>query len=134
MPAQLLIDTAEIGIVTTNMEAMRDFYENVVGLPYQEKMEFVGGHMHRYKMGGAVLKLVQYDTAPAATGVMGNAMAATGYRYSTLVIGNMKEFVEEVKQAGHKVATDITDFGGGIGFVFIEDPDGNWLELAGPTG
>lgn len=131
MPIQMIVDTPELGIVTTNMEAMRNFYENIVGLEYMEKLEFPGGHMHRYKLGAGVLKLVEVDGGPASTGIKGEAMSATGYRYCTVIIANIPEFVEEVKAAGFE-ASEITPFADGIGFVFVTDPDGNALELAGP--
>ena len=131
MPVQLIVDTPEIGIVTTNMDAMRNFYEHIVGLDYQQKLEFSGGYMHRYQLGSAVLKLVEYDNPPTSTGIGGEAMAATGYRYCTLIIANLRAFVDEVTLAGFS-ASAISAFGDGIGFVFVEDPDGNVLELAGP--
>jgi catechol 2,3-dioxygenase-like lactoylglutathione lyase family enzyme len=131
MPIELLVDTPEFGIVTHNMEAMRHFYENVVGLNYQEKITFSGGYMHRYHFGSAILKLVAATPPPKMTNPQGAAMSATGYRYATLVVANLSNFVAEVETAGFN-ASKITDFGNGIGFAFIEDPDGNQLELAGP--
>ena len=132
MPVQLLVDTPEFGVVTTNIDAMRHFYENIVGLGYQEKLEFAGGHMHRYQFGSAVFKLVVPDEPPAQSADQGEAMSATGYRYCTLVVANLREFVDEVKQAGYN-GSEITAFGDGIGFAFVQDPDGNYLELAGPA-
>jgi catechol 2,3-dioxygenase-like lactoylglutathione lyase family enzyme len=133
MAAKLLVDTIEIGIVTTNMAAMRDFYENLVGLPYQEQLDFPGGTMHRYQCGANVLKLVAYDKPPGHANNPGGGEAATGLRYFTLMVENLSEFIEEVKQADHTIAKDVTPFGADIGFAFVEDPDGNWLELAGPV-
>lgn len=132
MPVELLVDTPEFGIVTNNMEAMQHFYQNIVGLSYQEKLEFAGGYMHRYKFGSGILKLVAATSSPTAANPPGAAMSATGYRYASLVVANLSAFVDEVKAAGFN-ASAITDFGGGIGFAFIEDPDGNQLELAGPV-
>lgn len=132
MPVQLLIDTPEFGIVTNNIDAMQHFYQDIVGLQYQEKLEFAGGYMHRYQFGSAILKLVVCETTPETTAPKDIAMAATGYRYSTLVVANLREFVQEVVEAGFN-ASEVTDFGGGIGFAFVVDPDGNHLELAGPV-
>jgi catechol 2,3-dioxygenase-like lactoylglutathione lyase family enzyme len=130
MPVQLLIDTPEFGIVTTNIEAMQHFYQDIVGLQYLEKLEFSGGYMHRYQFGSAILKLVVCEATPEITPIQDTPMGATGYRYATLVVSNLREFVQEVIDAGFK-ASEITDFGGGIGYAFVVDPDGNYLELAG---
>ena len=35
MAVELLAQSVEIGVVTTNSEAMVDFYENFLGLPYR---------------------------------------------------------------------------------------------------
>ncbi len=133
MPAQLLAQNLEIGIVTNNMEAMREFYEQIVGLPYKEELAFPGGLMHRYSIGDNVLKLVSYDTPPTQAGIPGGGPAATGLRYLSLVVGNMAEVVAAVRAAGGEVPVDVTPFGGGIGFAFITDPDGNWIEMFGPV-
>ncbi|WP_101757576.1 VOC family protein [Oceanicoccus sp. KOV_DT_Chl] len=130
MPIKLLIDTPEFAVVTTNMDAMRDFYEHILGLEYQSKLEFAGGYMHRYQFGSSVLKLVAYDTAPTQTAIGGEMKAATGYRYCSLVVSNLKEIIAEVAAAGLSTS-EITEFGDGIAFAFVQDPDGNNIEFAG---
>lgn len=132
MALQLLAQNLEIGVVTTNMDAMRHFYGEVLGLPYKERVDFPGGHMFRYNIGDNILKLVSYDTPPTAANLPGGGPAATGYRYASLTVGNMKEVVAAVRAAGCEVPVDVTPFGGGIAWAFICDPDGNWLEMFGP--
>ncbi len=132
MPAELLIKTTEFGLVTNNMEAMRNFYCHFLGLQYLQQLDFEGGTMHRYQFGDSILKLVGYDETPQDSNPAGGGTGATGYRYCSLIISNLQELMEEAKTAGHNIAVDITPFGDGIGFAFLEDPDGNWVELCGP--
>lgn len=132
MTAQLVSLELEIGIVTRNMEPMRHFYGEVLGLPYKELLEFPGGRMHRYSVGENVVKLVSYDAEPVAANPPGGGSAATGLRYLSLRVGNMREVVEAVRAAGCEVPVDVTPFGGGIAWAFVCDPDGNWVEMFGP--
>ena len=34
---------------------------------------------------------------------------------------------------GFEIGEPFTEFGGGVSFFFVVDPDGNWLEIAGPV-
>ncbi len=40
MAVELLAQSVEIGVVTTNRDAMVDFYENFLGLPFQGDLDF----------------------------------------------------------------------------------------------
>jgi catechol 2,3-dioxygenase-like lactoylglutathione lyase family enzyme len=62
MHPPLLSDAVEIGVVTTNMNDMRQFYGETLGLKYESELAFPGGVMHRYHLGAAIIKLVSYDT------------------------------------------------------------------------
>ena len=99
MGLDLLANGVEVGVVTTNVDAMVDFYGSFLGLPHQADLGFPGGTMRRYAIGPNVLKLVSYD-------------------------------------AGHPVVEPPTDFAAvpGMGWCFVADPDGNWVELVGPIG
>lgn len=132
MSAQLLANNLEVGIVTTNMAAMRRFYEEILGLPYKEHIEFPGGQMHRYQVGENILKLVSMDQPPTQANPPGGGATATGFRYCSLVVGNMREVVATARAAGCEVPVDVTPFGGGTSWAFICDPDGNWIEMFGP--
>jgi|SRR5690625_242995 len=133
MTAQLLSDGLEVGIVTRNMEAMRHFYGEVLGLQYSEWLEFPGGGMHRYRIGDSIVKLVSLDPPPAGTNPPGGGSAATGLRYVSLAVGNLAEVVAAVRQAGCEVQVEITPFGEGLAWAFVCDPDGNWVEMFGPA-
>lgn len=132
MPAALLSDAIEVGIVTAHMDKMRHFYGEVLDLDYEGELPFPGGTMHRYKLGGAIVKLVAYDTMPEAA-LPGGGEAGLGIRYFSFGVADLDTAVADWKAGGAQMAMEITPFGGGIGFCFLADPDGNWIEVFGVT-
>jgi catechol 2,3-dioxygenase-like lactoylglutathione lyase family enzyme len=131
MHPPLLSDSVEIGIVTTNMSDMRAFYGELLGLKYESELAFPGGHMHRYHLGGAIIKLVSYDTAPTNEVIPGGGHSARGYRYISMGVNGLSAWFKELKANGVDIPVDVTTFADGIGFGFIADPDGNWIEVFG---
>jgi predicted enzyme related to lactoylglutathione lyase len=134
MTVELLATSVEIGVVTTNLDEMVDFYENFLGLAHQGDLDFPGGTMKRYAIGSNVLKLVTLDEPPVAPAVPGGGPAQAGIRYLTLVVTNVSETARQVEDAGHTVAQPLAEFAPvpGMGWMFVADPDGNWVELVGP--
>ncbi|HNF04102.1 MAG TPA: VOC family protein [Mycobacterium sp.] len=134
MAIELLATNIEVGLVTTNLDAMVGFYEGFLGLPHQGDLDFPGGTMRRYAIGNNVLKLVTLDEPPAAPGTPGGGPAAAGIRYYTLVVSNVTTAAEQVKAAGYEIAQELAEFAPvpGMGWMFVADPDGNWVELVGP--
>ncbi len=132
MSVQLLLPGVEVGIVTTNLEPMLAFYRDVLGLELQGELPFPGGTMQRFALGQSVLKLVTMDEPPEGEVVPGGGRAARGLRYVTLVVANVREMCAQLEAAGHPIAEPITEFAPGAGYFFTSDPDGNWVELAGP--
>ncbi len=134
MAIELLAHSVEIGLVTTNLDRMIEFYENFLGLPFQLDLDFPGGTMKRYLIGDNTLKLVTYDQPPPAEVTPGGGRAQTGVRYLSLVVKNITEVAEQVTAAGYEIVEPLTPFTAlpGIGWLFVADPDGNWVELAGP--
>ena len=134
MAVELLATSVEIGVVTTNLDAMVEFYQDFLGLPHQGDLDFPGGTMKRYAIGPNVLKLVTLDEPPAAPAVPGGGPAQAGIRYLTLVVTNVSETARQVEAAGQSVAQPLAEFAPvpGMGWMFVADPDGNWVELVGP--
>ena len=134
MAIELLATNIEVGLVTTNLGPMVDFYEKFLGLPYQGDLDFPGGTMKRYAVGNNVLKLITLDEPPAAPAVPGGGPAAAGIRYYTLVVTNVTTAAAQGKDAGYEIAQELAEFAPvpGMGWMFVADPDGNWVELVGP--
>ena len=134
MAVELLATSIEVGLVTTDLEPMVDFYGNFLGLPHQGDLDFPGGSMKRYAVGSNVLKLVTLDQPPAAPVAPGGGPAQAGIRYLTLVVQNLTEVAAAAQAAGHTIAQPLAEFAPvpGMGWMFVADPDGNWVELVGP--
>ena len=49
-------------------------------------------------------------------------------------MSNVTTAAEQVKAAGYEIAQELAEFAPvpGMGWMFVADPDGNWVELVGP--
>jgi catechol 2,3-dioxygenase-like lactoylglutathione lyase family enzyme len=128
----LLTPGIEVGVVTTNLEPMVAFYEGFLGLELQGEVEFEGGSQRRYSLGTSVLKLVTY-TSPPAPATPGGGRAQAGVRYFTVGVKNLRELADAVEASEYDVVEPLTEFAPvpGMGWMFLADPDGNWIELFG---
>ena len=134
MAIELLAPSIEVGLVTTNLDAMVDFYEGLLGLPHQGDLDFPGGTMKRYAAGKNVLKLVTLDQPPAAPATPCGGPAQAGIRYFTLMAANLGAIAQQIADAGYETPQPLAEFAPvpGMGWMFVADPDGNWVELVGP--
>jgi len=134
MAVELLAPGIEVGLVTTNLDAMVKFYEGFLGLPHQGDLDFPGGTMKRYAVGKNVLKLITLDSPPAAAAVPGGGPAQAGIRYFTLMVSNLGDTATQIRDAGYQTPQPLAEFAPvpGMGWMFVADPDGNWVELVGP--
>ncbi len=131
MTKPILGEAMEIGVVTNNMPAMRHFYGEVLSLPFDSQLDFPGGSMYRYRLGANIIKLVNYGDDNPKHGVPGGGHAACGYRYISFAVNDLNALIKQLIAAGVSIAVDVTRFAETIGFAFICDPDGNWIELFG---
>jgi lactoylglutathione lyase len=127
--AHLVKPTIDIGIVTTNQEAMVDFYGNVVGFPALSDVPMEGFLVKRFQVGDCVLKIVTFDEQPAGTQVAGMLGDATGLRYWTVSVSNLEEILTAVQDAGQKIVEGPTEVRPGVSIVLVTDPDGNLVEF-----
>jgi catechol 2,3-dioxygenase-like lactoylglutathione lyase family enzyme len=129
----LLTPGIEVGVVTTNLDAMIAFYEGFLGLEFQGEVEFPGGSQRRYALGKNVVKLVTFDPQPPAPAAPGGGRAQAGIRYFTVGVNNLRALAETVAASEYAVVEPLTEFAPvpGMGWMFVADPDGNWIELFG---
>jgi predicted enzyme related to lactoylglutathione lyase len=132
MGVKVAKEAIDLGIVTTNGEAMLTFYRDVLGFKHEGDiaLEIVGIKvMHRLWFGNSLIKIVVpvKDTAvpPAPGGIEGG----TGYRYWTMTIDNLDEVLRAVEAAGQKVVWPRREVRQGVFVGMVEDPDGNWVEF-----
>jgi catechol 2,3-dioxygenase-like lactoylglutathione lyase family enzyme len=125
-------DAIDLGIVTTNGEAMLAFYRDVLGFKHEGDiaMEHVGIKvMHRLWFGKSLIKLVVPVKDPGVPAAPGGIQGGTGYRYWTMTIHNLDEVLSAVQAAGQKIVRPRTEVRPGVVIGMIEDPDGNWVEF-----
>lgn len=129
MTAQLVKPTIDIGIVTTNRNAMVDFYGNVVGFPPLGDVPMDGFLVKRFQVGDCVLKIVEFDEQPGGRAVAGALGDSTGLRYWTVSVANLDEVLAAVRAAGHQVIDGPTEIRPGVSIALVADPDGNIVEF-----
>ena len=125
-------EAIDLGIVTTNEDAMMAFYRDVLGFKHDGdvSMEKVGIRiMHFLRFGESLIKLVIPVKKPNTRPAPGGFTGGTGYRYWTMTIENLDEVLSEVEAAGHKVVWPRTEVSPGVFAGMVEDPDGNWVEF-----
>jgi catechol 2,3-dioxygenase-like lactoylglutathione lyase family enzyme len=129
----LLTPSIELGLVTTNLDAMVEFYEDFLGLECQGVIDFEDGSQRRYALGSSVLKLVTYTSDPPLPPTPGGGHAQAGLRYFTVGVTKLRDVAAKVAAAGYEVVEPPTEFvpAPGMGWMFIADPDGNSIELFG---
>lgn len=132
MSLSLMSPAVEIGIVTNNPEPMRHFYHSVLGFEPMGELSYPGGCQYRYQQGNNIIKLVVLTQAPPHAGQMATMAEATGIRYISFGVKGLRDTVQKLLQLGVSVPVAVTEFSPEIGFAFISDPDGNWIELFGP--
>ena len=133
MKFDLLTPGIEVGLVTTNPDPMVAFYEGFLELEFQGELEFPGGSQRRYTLGNGVLKLVTYSPPPPQPAAPGGGRAQAGVRYVTIGVQNLRAVAEEFAASPYQIVEPLTEFAPvpGMGWMFVADPDGNWIELFG---
>ena len=130
MALEIKKDSIDLGIVVRSADAMKAFYGETLGLPYQASLDMPGGmKMHRYLAGTTVVKLLEFTSPPEAAPAPGGLQGGTGYRYFTITVGNLDAAVDEAKAAGAAVPMGPLAIAPGLRIAMVEDPDGNWVEL-----
>ena len=120
----------DLGIITNNLDAMLNFYGEQLGLEVESVMDMPGGGvMHRFKVGDSIVKVIETDPKPNLPAAPGGIRGATGYRYWTLHISDLKDKVASLEAAGIKIVVPMKEIRTGITIAIVADPDGNWVEL-----
>ncbi len=130
MTLRISKDSIDLGLVTDNIDAMTQFYRDVLGLPLEAVLQMPGGMtMTRLVCGTTIIKLVTFETPPAAQNPAGGLSGGRGIRYLTITVDNLEEAVRACEAAGAPVPMPIRQARPGVNIAMIEDPDGNWVEL-----
>ena len=123
-------DSIDLGIVTKDAAKSLAFYKDTLGLAEDGAMDMPGGgKMVRLSCGTTTLKIVVNGREPKETSPAGGIRGATGFRYFTISVSNLREATDECAAAGYNIAVQPTEIRTGVTISMIEDPDGNWVEL-----
>ena len=120
----------EVGVVVNDAEQMLPFYRDVLGLAPQEDWEVPGGVMKRFGHANEIIKLVVFDKPPEAKNPPMGIMGGSGIRYLTLYVDDLDGALARCEAAGTPVPVPAFDYKPDMRVAIIEDPDGNWIELA----
>jgi catechol 2,3-dioxygenase-like lactoylglutathione lyase family enzyme len=123
----------EAGIVVADLEAMTSFYGDVLGLEHVNDDTGPGRILRRFMRGGGAVKLLAFDEPPAVANPPNGMMGATGLRYLTIEVDDVQKAVERCAAAGRNVPVAPFEFAPGQMVAVVEDPEGNWVELAQRT-
>ena len=119
----------QIGIVVRDLDAMVEFYGDVLGLTYVSDLEFRGGIQKHFELGDARVKLVRLDEIPTLCNPPGGIAAASGLRYLTMKVDDVADAAERCAAAGHRVVVPLFEWEPGVPVAIVEDPEGTWVEL-----
>ena len=121
----------DVGIVTNNGDAMLEFYRDVVGLEFEAtmKLEALGiARMDRLRCNDSIVKLVT-PVAAVGAGPGGGIDGATGLRYLTMAVDDVRAAAADCEEAGAPIVWPPLEVRAGVTIAMVEDPDGNWVEF-----
>lgn len=130
-PANLL-QTVAIGLTVADAQKSRAFFSKILGLEEQPPQELANnaGTKYTFASGSSIVKFWQ---AAAGTPVKtGPVQDSSGIRYFTFMVKDVDATHTWLVERGAKIAMPPTDFGRLARIMFVTDPDGNYIEFAGP--
>ena len=120
----------DIGIIAKDIDAMKTFYGEVLGLELEASIPMPGGGtMNRYKIGDSIIKVIELDPPAPAEAPPGGIRGATSYRYWTIHTPKLVGVLKKIIDRGYKVVVPAKVIREGITIAIVADPDGNWVEL-----
>lgn len=132
MAIQLERQAIDLGVVTSNGDAMLKFYRDTLGLEEAADIPFPGlGMIKKLSCGDSFIKLLILDQPAGKPPCKDGFTAAEGFRYCAITVCNLDELVAGCRDGGYKVVVEISDLRPGVRVAMVEDPDGNTLELMG---
>jgi catechol 2,3-dioxygenase-like lactoylglutathione lyase family enzyme len=116
----------DVGLVVSDLPAMRAFYEGTLGLEVRAERTTGWGEMVELGFADAVLRLLRppEPPAPAPAGLS----AALGIRYVTFEVVDFDETVAALRAAAAPVEVDVLPIRD-IRIAMFRDPEGNVIEL-----
>ena len=130
------------GFVVTNLDHMVTFYRDVVGLEEQSRYERIGpgidqvigyknAHLKIALMGADgehILELIQYIN-PSSDKRLTDERSVQGATHLALHVDDIQKTFQTLVKNGAKELNPPKELAPGRTACYLQDPDGNWLEL-----
>jgi predicted enzyme related to lactoylglutathione lyase len=124
----------EVGLVSAD-RSLVDFFAAVFELEELPAMPTGPGLLHRLQLpGGAILKVMVPNEAPAAAGASGSFLAVAGIRYLTVHVGDLDGVVARATARNGRVQHGPAELAPGVRIAVLHDPDGNAIEVVEQKG
>ncbi len=128
-------DSIDLGIVVSDAAKALAFYRDALGLEQigEQPMPSPSGRMYRLLCGTTHLKIINFDKTPSGKAAPGGPMEATGLRYLTIHVPDLKGLLAHLETKGIKPFMPITEIRPGVTIAMVSDPDGNTVEFLQPA-
>jgi lactoylglutathione lyase len=139
-----LVAPLEVGIAVTDLDAMRAFYEDVVGLEFVSLYEVdpergaaatmcdAGYRIVRLQANtGERIKLAQPGRPPDVADPPAAVLGRQGRVFLTFIVEDLQATIRRLRASGADVRTGESrvEVREGVYLAFAEDPEGNFLEF-----
>ena len=143
--------TIDLGIVARDVEKSAKFYSETIGLKeikgfsataeFGKKIGLVDSHPINVRVfvtddveGATRIKLMSFPAANGKLPDRSHIHSTIGINYLTFFVKDMDQALARLKKAGVKLLGETpVSLGGKSQLVAVRDPDGNFIELIGPT-
>jgi catechol 2,3-dioxygenase-like lactoylglutathione lyase family enzyme len=143
--------TIDIGIVAREIEKSARFYSEAIGLKeikgfsataeFGTKIGLVDNHPINVRVfvteeveGATRIKLMSFPAAGGKLPDRSHIHSTIGINYLTLFVKDMDQALARLKKSDVKLLGETpVSLGGRTQLVVVRDPDGNFVELIGPT-
>jgi catechol 2,3-dioxygenase-like lactoylglutathione lyase family enzyme len=120
-------DSLDVGILVSNIEATLNFYQNILGLKFVEKIPGPFGTLNRLRFGSSDFKVIDPKHKPPK-GPIG-LENQIGFRYVTFAVKNLSKLCIELQSQGIEFFATERELPNGVHIAAVKDPDGNVVEF-----
>lgn len=119
----------QVGLTVGDAERSRDFYGRVLGLAEQPQMD-MGKGLTRYAFSAGSTTLKFWCPGGELMRASGPIERAVGIRFVTFSVTDLDSVRDDLESRGASTVVAPTRLVSGSRIMFVEDPDGNWIEFA----